>query len=76
MARAIMSKVIIFEFGSKIDEVLGAEDSFKRIDFDTLDRGICPNCGADVSGGFNDCERCGVSWFNNTYEEIYEQIKG
>jgi hypothetical protein len=71
-----MPKVIIFEISDKIDEVLGADNSFKILDFDMLDRGICPNCNGDVTGEFDHCETCGVDWFNNTYEEIYEQIKG
>jgi len=71
-----MPKVIIFEFSDKIDEVLGADNSFKIIDFDMLDRGICPNCNGQVVGKFYHCEHCGVDWFNNTYEESYEQIKG
>jgi hypothetical protein len=71
-----MPKVIIFEINDNLDEVLGADNSFKIIDFDMLDRGICPNCNRDVTGEFDHCEPCGVDWFNNTYEEIYEQIKG
>ena len=71
-----MPKVIIFEFSDKIDEVIGADNSFKIIDLDMLDRGICPNCNGQVAGEFDHCEPCGVDWFNNTYEEIYEQIKG
>ena len=71
-----MPKVIIFEISDKIDEVIGADNSFKIIDFDMLDRGICPNCNGDVTGEFYHCEHCGVDWFNNTYEEIYKQIKG
>ena len=71
-----MSKVIIFIISDKIDEILGADNSFKIIDFDMLERGICPNCNGQVAGEFHHCEHCGVDWFNNTYEEIYEQIKG
>ncbi len=71
-----MPKVIIFKISDKIDEVLGADDSFKIIDFDMLDRGICPNCNGETVGEFDHCELCGVDWFNNTYEEIYEQIVG
>ena len=61
---------------NKVEEVLGPEGTSKLIDYDMLDFGVCPNCGAQVSGEFSNCRECGVDWFNNTYEEIYEQIKG
>ena len=67
-------KVIIFETSGKIDEVLGPEDSFKRVDIDMLDFGTCPCCNGDTAGSYHYCETCDVTWFDESYEDIYDKI--
>ena len=70
------TKVLIFEASNKIDEVLGPDGSFKRIDIDMLDYGTCPVCNGDTIGEYRYCEVCDVAWFNESYEEIYDKITG
>lgn len=65
----------IFVSGGLVQDVIGPNvKQVHIIDFDNLEGGGCPICGAVCDGELIVCAGCGYDWSNDDYETIMQHI--